>query len=141
MNYSDPDAYRSLVEAAYSEGVSTSELEGRFFPYAHAVVGAAVLDKWNLNRFLVMSTLHHEDLRIAVDEEEGGEELLRLTATINFAGHVCLKLGIGQREPDDDLDLLACPGATVLGLGEEDIDQAVIEVNDIFTENRDFFIG
>ncbi len=31
MNYSDPDSYRSLAEAAYEEGLSTSELEGRFF--------------------------------------------------------------------------------------------------------------
>lgn len=141
MNYSDPDAYRSLAEAAYEEGLSTSDLEGRFFPYAHAVVGAAVLDKWNFNRTLVMSTLHHEDLNIAVDEEDDGEAMLRLTATINFADHVCLRLGIGQREPKEELDILSSPGAKVLDLDAGDVDSAVIEVNEVFTENRDFFIG
>lgn len=141
MNYSDPDAYRSLAEAAYEEGLSTSKLEGRFFPYAHAVVGAAVLDKWNFNRSLVMSTLHHEDLKIAVDEEEDGEAMLRLTATINFADHVCMRLGIGQREPKDELDILSSPGAHVLDLDADDVESAVAEVNEVFTENRDFFIG
>jgi len=141
MNYSDPDSYRSLAEAAYEEGLSTSELEGRFFPYAHAVVGAAVLDKWNFNRSLVMSTLHHEDLMIAVDEEEDGDAMLRLTATINFADHVCLRLGIGQREPDENLDLLSSPGAKILDLDADDIENAVAEVNEVFTANRDFFIG
>lgn len=141
MNYSDPDAYRSLVEMAYSEGGSNSEMEGRFFPYAHAVVGAAVLDKWNFARSLVMSTLHHEDLVISLDEEENGEALLRLTATVNLAGHVCLKLGIGQREPNDELDLLQCPGAKALDLTEDEIQSALIEVEEVFTENRDFFIG
>lgn len=141
MNYSDPDAYRALAETAYAEGQSTSELEGRFFPYAHAVVGAAVLDKWNFNRALVMSTLHHEDLKISLDEEEDGEALLRLTATVNFAGHVCLKLGIGQREPREELAVLHCLGAQALNLNEVDVDKAVAEVELVFTENRDFFIG
>lgn len=141
MNYSDPDSFRSLVEAAYEEGTNTAELEGRYFPYAHAVVGAAVLDKWNFNRSLVMTTLHHEDLHIAVDEEEDGETMMKLTATVNFADHVCLKLGIGQREPKEDLDLLDCPGAKELGLSVEDIDSAVAEVSEVFAENRDFFIG
>ena len=141
MNYSDPDAYRSLAEAAYSESVSTTELEGKFFPYAHAVVGAAVLDKWNFSRSLVMTTLHHEDLVISVDEEENGESLLQLTATVNLAGHVCRKLGIGQRQPDEDLDLQKCPGAKALDLGEDEVQQALVEVEQVFTENRDFFIG
>lgn len=141
MNNSDPDAFRSLVETAYGEGFNTAQLEGRFFPYAHAVVGAAVLDKWNFNRSLVMATLHHEDLRIAVDDEENGEMLLQLTATVNFADHICMKLGIGQREPLDDLALPETPGAKVLGLDAQGIDAAVAEVDEVFTQNRDFFIG
>ncbi len=141
MNYSDPDVYRSLVEMVYSEGGSSSELEGRFFPYAHAVVGAAVLDKWNFARSLVMSTLHHEDLVISVDEEENGEALMRLTATVNLAGHICMKLGIGQREPNDELDLTLCLGAKALDLTEDEIQNALIEVEEVFTENRDSFIS
>jgi HD-like signal output (HDOD) protein len=141
MNYSNPDAYRSLAEAAYSEGESTSKLEGRFFPYAHAVVGAAVLDKWNFSRFLVMSTLHHEDLNISIDEEEDGEILLRLTATVNLAGWFCLKLGIGQRDPKEALDILQSPGAKALELNEDDVQSALTEIEEVFTENRDFFMG
>ena len=141
MNYSDPDSYRTLAETAYSEGVSTSELEGRFFPYAHAVVGAAVLDKWNFSRSLVMSTLHHEDLLISLDEEENGEALLESTATVNLAGKICTRLGIGHREPNDELDLLDTPGARALDLDDEDAESALLEVEEVFTENRDFFIG
>ena len=141
MNFSDQDAYRSLAEMAYSDGISTSELEGRFFPYAHAVVGAAVLDKWNFSRSLVMSTLHHEDLMISLDEEQNGEALLRLTATVNLAGQTCRKLGIRQREPDDELDILQSPGAKALDLDEEDVESALIEIDDTFTQNREFFVG
>ncbi|MBN1959246.1 MAG: HDOD domain-containing protein [Desulfuromonadales bacterium] len=142
MNYSDPEAYRSLAEAAYAEGLSTSELEDRFFPYAHPVVGAAVLDKWNFNRSLVMAVLHHEDLKIDLDDEElDGEALLRLTATVNLAGHIGLKLGIGQREAAEDLDILSCSGAKILELDEDEVENAISEVQEVFTQNRDFFIG
>ncbi|MDA3903216.1 MAG: HDOD domain-containing protein [Desulfuromusa sp.] len=140
MNYSDPEAYHSLVEAAYSDGISTSELEDQFFPYAHAVVGAAVLDKWNFSRTLVMSTLHHEDLVISL-EEENTEALLRLTATVNLAGQVCVKLGIGRREANEELNIYNSPAAKILNLDEADIQNALIEIEEVFTENRDFFIG
>jgi hypothetical protein len=88
-----------------------------------------------------MTTLHHDDLGISVEEEEDGQALLQLTATVNLAGHVCHKLGIGQRQPDDELDLLKCPGAKALNLDEDEIQRALVEVDEIFTENRDFFIG
>ncbi len=145
MNFSDPNAYRSLVETAYSEGVSTSQLEGRFFPYAHTVVGAAVLDKWNFSRSLVMTVLHHEDLNIGEDEDElddfDAKAVAKLAATINLSGHICLRLGLGQREPDADLNVFACPGAQALGLNESQVDEAIDEINNVFNENRDFFVG
>ena len=141
MNYSDPESFRSLAEAAYAGGGSYSELEGRYFPYAHAVVGAAVLDKWNFNRLLVMATLHHEDLQVPKEDSEGTEGLYRLTATVNLADQVCRRLGIGRRAPDEELDVANCPGAKALELAEEDVQRAIDEVSDTFSENRDFFVG
>ncbi len=148
MNYSDPDTYRALVEAAYSEGVSTTELEGRFFPYSHEVVGAAVLEKWNFSKSLVMAVLHHEDLNIASGDDEtddfgdfDSKAVLALTATVNLSGHICLKLGLGQREPNADLNAFDCLGAQSLKLSEDQVEDAVSEINEVFSENRDFFIG
>lgn len=141
MNYSEPETYRKLVEAAYTEGTSTSELEDRFFPYAHEVVGAAVLDKWNFSRALVMAALHHKDLRFSLDEDEDAYQLLRLAATINLAGHVCMKLGIGRRQPSEDLDVSDCLGAKALELNEAQVMGVVDEIDEVFNENREFFIG
>jgi len=142
MNNSDPESFRSLAEAAYSGGEKYSELEGRYFPYAHAVVGAAVLDKWNFNRKLVMATLHHEDLKVSEDdEEEGCEGLYRLTATVNLADQTCRRLGIGQREPKEDLDVASCLGAKALQLDEDAVEKAITEVGETFSENRNFFVG
>jgi HD-like signal output (HDOD) protein len=141
MNYSNPEAFRALAESAYVGGGKYSELEGRYFPYAHAVVGAAVLDKWNFNRSLVMATLHHEDLKVHEEDEDGCDGLFRLTATVNLADQIARRLGIGQREPDEELDVASCPGAKALELDEDDVAQAIAEVDATFSENRDYFVG
>ncbi len=142
MNYSDNESYRSLAEAEYAGEGTYVELEGNYFPYAHSVVGAAVLDKWNFNRSIVMTTLHHADLKIPhEEEEEGGNTLLRLTATVNLADRICKKLGIGQREPDESLDVASCLGAKALELDENDVKEALDEVAEVFAENRDSFVG
>lgn len=143
MNNNNPDSYRSLVAAVYAGEGSYADLEGNYFPYAHAVVGAAVLDKWNFNRSLVMTTLHHQDLRVAPDEAgEGGDQALyKLTATVNLSDRICAKLGIGQREADDTVDVAGCSGALALRLSAEEVAEAVAEVDEVFSENRDFFVG
>lgn len=143
MNYNDGESYRALVEAVYSgEGTYTS-LEGNYFPYAHAVVGAAVLDNWNFSRSLVMTTLHHNDLTIPVEEEgdDSNRSLYRLTATVNLADCICAKLGIGYREPNEDIDVVACRGAKALELDEDEVLEAIEEVDQVFSDNRDFFVG
>lgn len=141
MNFSDPETYRALVEAAYAEGSSTSAMEGRFFPYAHEVVGAAVLNKWNFSQSLVTTVLHHSDLKIHLSEEEEGRQLVRLAATVNLAGHICMKLGIGQREARDQIDVSLSPGAQALELTEDQVISVLDEVDETFKQNREFFIG
>ena len=140
MNYSEPDTYRKLIEAAYVEGTATADIEGRFFPYGHEVVGAAVLDKWNFSRALVVTALHHKDLAISADEEDAAQ-LLRLAATVNLAGFICMKLGIGRRQPLDELNVADCAGATALGLSDEQVTGVLEEIDEVFNENREFFIG
>lgn len=141
MNYSDPESYRSLVEAVYSGEGSYAELEGKYFPYAHAVVGAAVLDKWNFNRSLVMATLHHDDLRVHEEDDSASDDLYRLTATVNLSDWICRALGIGQRQPDPELDVTECPGVEALGLEEGQVQDALQEVEETFSDNRDFFVN
>lgn len=141
MNYTNAEAFHSLVTEHYDAGGRYSDLEGHYFPYAHAVVGAAVLDKWNFSRMLVMSTLHHEDLEIDRDAEQDGEALYRLTAVVNLADTICRRLGIGQREPDETVVFALCPGVVALGLEEAEVQEAVEEVEVVFASNRGSFVG
>ena len=138
MNYSDPDSYQKLASAVYAGDGSFNEIEGHYFPYAHAVVGAAVLDKWNFSDDLIQCTLHHEDMRIS---REDNEQQFRLAATVNLADNICAYLGIGAREPDESIDVVNSAGATALVLDKSQVEAAVSQVDEIFTENRDSFIS
>ncbi len=138
MNYSDPESYHSLVAAVYAGEGTFDEVEGRFFPYAHAVAGAAVLNKWNFSDDLIQCTLHHEDMAL---EREGNEVQYRLAATVSLADTICDHLGIGAREPNLEIDVLASKGAEALVLDRGQVDMAIEEIEQIFTENRDSFLS
>jgi len=47
--------------------------------------------------------------------------LLHLTSVVNLADQFCLKLGIGQRCPKEDMPLTGTKAAGFLGLEEESI--------------------
>ena len=138
MNYSDRDRFSVMVQASYSGAGSLTTLEKVYFPYAHDVVGAAVLEKWNFSSTLIQSALHHEDMAVDRAEEP---ELYRLIATVNLSDHLCLRLGIGQREPNEDVDILNCPGAQALGLEAHQAERLLEDMEEVFTENREFFFG
>ncbi|HKK01475.1 MAG TPA: HDOD domain-containing protein, partial [Desulfuromonadales bacterium] len=110
-NNNDPQAFSDLVQAVYNDEGTFSELEKQRFDYDHAVVGAAVLEKWNFSNPLIESTLHHSDLDFSAADVPA---IYRLAATVNLAGCFCQKLGIGQRNPDEDLDLSETKGARAL---------------------------
>ena len=138
MNYSDPESYRSLAAAVYAGEGSFDDLEGRFFPYAHAVVGAAVLNKWNFSDDLIQCTLHHDDMAL---ERDDNEIQYRLAATVSLADKICARIGIGAREPDEEVNVLESKGAEALVLDKGQIDTAIEEIEEIFTENRDSFMS
>lgn len=138
MNYDDPESFQEMVQAIYNGEGSIAELEQRYFPYSHALVGAAVLKKWNFSENLIQTALHHADM--AIDEEED-PALFRLVATVNFAGAMSRHLGIGQREPDKEIDLAANQGALAVGVDPLVVGELLKEVERAFKENRDYFLG
>lgn len=137
-NNNDPAAFSELMQSFYNGEGTYDELEQQRFPYGHAAVGAAVLEKWNFSRPLIESTLHHGDLDISSADDS---VVYRLTATINLAGKFCRKLGIGQRAPDEDLDLAQTLGARALDVASDKLEALLSEFKTVFEENRDFFLG
>jgi len=136
MNNKHPQEYLEIVQAGYNSGARVSDLEREHFPYTHAQVGAAVLEKWNFAPSLVMAVLHHSDL-----DFDPGEDMTayHLAAIVNISGALCRMLGIGQRAPDESLKPEETPGAYALGMDRVRCDAIREEMREVFEANQEFF--
>lgn len=138
MNNMDPARYRQAVEEAYNGESSIDMMERHHFPYSHAVIGAAVLEKWNFSETLSRAVRHHEDLAVSPEDDP---HLYRLTALVNLADHFCRRLGVGQPRPEEDLDVSQAPGAKALGIEPEPAKLFLEEFQAVFERDRDSFLG
>lgn len=138
MNNMDSEKFLQIVQGVYNGEGSFEELERDYFPFSHGVIGEAVLQKWNFSETLTTIARHHEDLGISAKENP---DLYRLAITVFIADKFCRKLGIGQREAEENLDVFACLQDRAPGLKPEHIDQAFEEFKVIFEQDRDAFMN
>lgn len=138
MNSIDPDLYRKVIEGAYNGEGSEAEMERSFFPYSHAEIGEALLEKWNFSDRLTKVTRYHAEIDAFSEDEP---ELLRLAATVNMADAMCKFIGIGQREPDMSLEVWQSAGARVLNVAPDQTDLLVEEFRSFYAKERDTFLA
>ncbi len=131
-----PAQYQDLVDEMAEGKEPGPVLEKKYFQFTHAVIGAAVLEKWNFRKKLVQSTRHHDRLDLSAELHPAA---YRLCATVNIATHLCRALGIGCTEPDAALQLARVPGALALGIGYAQMKVLLVDLESTFNENIGFF--
>ncbi len=137
MSNHDKDTYQRVLDAAKTAGEGLIDVERAFFAFSHEMVGAAVLDNWNLSTLMIQSALHHHDLALT---ETVAPELEEQVAMVNLAGLLCRRLGIGQESPDEQVDIENSPGARTLDLDEDQIEDIRRDLESLFSKERDFFL-
>ena len=138
MNDLDPKKFQTVMMRCYNEMLPFEEVERKVFSFSHSEVGALVIRKWNFPEALSTAIMHHHQVG-AVDIPDQYE--LFLTAITSMANLFCKKLGIGEREPNDELDLATTPEAQLLNYTPETIAQAQESFSETFENNKSFFIG
>ncbi len=138
MSNHDKETYQRVLDTARTAREGLIDLERAFFAFSHELVGAAVLDNWNLSPALVQSALHHHDLRL---DAQTDPQIWHQVAIVNVAGRICQRLGIGQEEPLEHLELTQTPGALYLKLAPELLETLQQEVAALFEKERDFFLS
>lgn len=136
-NNNNAERYRELIEAVYNGAGDYLTLEREVFRSPFYLVGAAVLSSWKIAPLLVEAVRCQMSL---VEASEMDKEVRDLAATVNLATNMCLKLGIGHREAESDLDLSQTQGALYLKLSGDVIEQMCEEFQEVFESNRDLFI-
>jgi HD-like signal output (HDOD) protein len=136
-NNNDTERYQDLVEAVYNGAGEYLVLEQEVFSNPYHLVGAAVLDSWKIASLLVEAVHHQMDFNTA----DVDSDVANLSALVNLSAAACSRLGIGQREPDDDRDVAASPGAVFFNLSEGRVDDLLEEFEEVFDLNRESFIS
>ena len=136
LNNLDNQKFQMVVQKCYNEGMSFLEAEQQVFSYNHAEVGGLVIKKWNFPAILMQAVLKHHSFDFAEDEDI---YQVRLTCVVGLANLFCHKLGIGVREPEDDLLLHETVPAQLLNLDEDRIEALLVKIQEAYEKDKSFF--
>lgn len=136
MNSLDRDKFQNVMQKSYNEGIPFEEAEKSVYPFSHDEVGAYVIKKWNFPEALFTTIMQHHHLEFAPSEDV---YLIHLTAVVNLADQFCNKLGIGTREPREELNPANSKAASIANLGEEKINELLQIFNEAYEKDRQAF--
>jgi putative nucleotidyltransferase with HDIG domain len=136
LNSLDNQQFQIVVQKCYNDGMSFMEAEQLVFSYNHAEVGGLVIKKWNFPSILMQAVLKHHSLDFAEDEDP---YQVRLTCVVGLANLFCHKLGIGVRNPNDDLVLHETASAKLLNLDEARIETLLEKISEAYEKDKSFF--
>jgi putative nucleotidyltransferase with HDIG domain len=137
MNHLDRDKFQKVMQLCYNDGVQFSEAEKAIYPYCHDEVGACVIRKWNFPEGLAIAVMRHHTLETGENDEP---YIKNLTAVVSLADQFCHKLGIGSRNPDEDLQLASSKAAKLIGLDEERLAFLLGTFQEAYEQDKSFFV-
>jgi len=118
LNNQRNELFTEIVQTVYNEELTFAEIEREKLGFTHAEVGGLIVKKWNLSTELEEAVTHHHSLS-EIDPLE--VEILKFAALLNLADALCLYLGIGYRNPRQDIDFQTLASAKILNISEPEI--------------------
>ncbi|MFA7403041.1 MAG: HDOD domain-containing protein [Pelobacteraceae bacterium] len=136
MNTMNSKQFQDAMQRCYNDGVTFEEAERQVYSYTHSEVGGLVIKKWNFPDILMHAVLNHHTFEFAEDEDS---YQVSLTCVVGLANLFCHKVGIGIREPNDELDLLQTVPAQKLGLNEQRMEALLERFTEAYEKDKSFF--
>ncbi len=125
--------YQEVTRAVYAGESDAVSAEMEIFGFDHALVGALLLEKWELPGRLARAVRGHHD------PESSDDEARPLAALLQLADLLCLQQGLGRRKPDAELNPLDSAGARILGLEGLDPDELAASFKTAYAEEKGLF--
>ena len=138
MNNSDPGRYMNVIEMVYNENVTFYFAEKEIFGFTHPEVGAIVIRKWKLSEELEQAIYYHHDGYIDFFKKHPFY-IGKLAIIVNLADLICLKLGIGCKEPYSNLNIEESDSAYLLKLSEDRLSDIIDKVLYNFEKEKELF--
>ena len=132
----DRERFQGLIERCYNDDLDFETAEAAIYPFTHAEIGGYVLQKWNFPNVLVTAIIQHHRFEFS-DKDDDYQR--RITAIASLANQFCLRLGIGERAPHDDLVIADSTAAKILNLDEEKIARMLDNFAEAYEQNKNYF--
>ncbi len=136
MNNGDPEKYMLVTESVYNENKASYMAEEFFFGFNHADVGGVVGRNWKFPKNLCEAIRRHHSIRTAADISDLPEDAALLCCIIALADGICVRLGIGYREPMDELPLLDRESQRMLDISDRTIQEMTDKIRARFEEEK-----
>lgn len=135
MNNYDLIRFNKVMEKVYFGELLFTDVEKEFYDFSHAEIGASMVRKWNLPEGLERVVANHHSDSTSYREELN---ISRRIAFVNLADLICLKLGIGYKNPRG-IVLEEQDSSIFLGLKEEQLKEIVKEVEKTYSKGKELF--
>lgn len=136
MNTLDSQQFQSVMQKCYNDKISFQEAEQQVYSYTHAEAGGMVIKKWNFPDILMNAVLSHHSFDFAEDEDP---YQIKLSCAVGLANIFCHKLGIGVREPEEDLVVHETIPARILNLDRARIQSLLDRFETAYNLDKSFF--
>lgn len=136
MNNSRPEKYILVTEAVYNNNTAYHMSEEYFFGFNHADVGGLVAAKWKLPKDLCEIIRRHHYFRSFADLSDLDFETSSLCCIVTLADAVCARLGIGYREPMDELPLKDKECLEILDIDDKQHEEIIEKIINSYEEEN-----
>lgn len=125
LNTQMNEVFCEMMQISYNNGTPLFEVERGRLGFTHAELGGIMIRKWNLSTSLEQAVTYHHNLG-EVDALE--METIKFAALLNLANTICKTLGIGYRQPSEEIDYKKLQAVQMLKVTEMDFPAFIAEV-------------
>ena len=119
------EIFSEIMQMSYNDQIPLVELEKERLGFTHAELGGLIIRKWNLSKALEEGVMYHHDLQ---DIDSLDTDIQKFVALLDLTNKICLYLGIGYRQPDEEIDFKELKSVQILRAGELDFSHLIKEI-------------
>lgn len=125
LNNQKNEIFAEIMQTSYNNELPFVEIEKEFLGFTHAELGGVIIRKWNLSTTLEKAVTYHHNLE---DIDSSDIDIQKFTALLDLTNKICAYLGIGYRQPKEDINFKEQRSVQILGAGGLDFVDLIEEI-------------
>jgi len=136
LNNQKNEIFAKIMQTSYNNGLPFVEIEKELLGFTHAELGGVIIRKWNLSTALEKAVMYHHNLQ-CIDSLD--PDIQKFVALLDLTNKICLYLGIGYRQPNEEIDFKELKSVQILRAGELDFSHLIKEIKTEYEAEKENF--